>query len=181
MPFAQRHLPHLYELDQPLFVTFCLHSSLPAGREFPKSSLNSGRAFVLMDRLLDSHRASPRYLQFHDVAQCVVAAIQQGCRDLYTLHAWVIMPNHVHLLITPRTDVSKIMQQLKGSTARLGNQLLGLTGRPFWQNESYDHMVRNSVEFGRIENYIVLNPVRAGIVRVAEEYRWSSAWNGESG
>jgi REP element-mobilizing transposase RayT len=85
------------------------------------------------------------------------------------------MPNHVHLLITPRTDVPKLLQKLKGSTARQANQLLGQTGTPFWQEESYDHLVRNSREFGRIETYIVQNPVQAGLVQSAEEYAWSRA------
>jgi len=65
------------------------------------------------------------------------------------------MPNHVHLLITPRTDVPRLLQKPKGSTARQANQRLGRTGAPFWQEESYDHFVRNSQEFGRIEKYII--------------------------
>jgi hypothetical protein len=51
----------------------------------------------------------------------------------------------------------------------------------FWQNESYDHVVRNEEEFRRIQRYIELNPVRAGLVESAEEFRWSSAgaaWKG---
>jgi putative transposase len=51
---------------------------------------------------------------------------------------------------------------------------LGRTGQPFWQDESYDRLVRNADEFHRIENYIVQNPVRAGLARSAEEYQWSS-------
>ena len=175
MPFSQRHLPHLYVMEQPLFVTFRLHGSLPPGRQFPKESMSSGKAFVCMDRLLDSHRFSPRYLQAPGIAQCVVDAIQQGGRNGYTLHAWVVMPNHVHLLITPRTDVAKLLQKLKGSTARQANQLLGRSGTAFWQEESYDRLVRNSQEFGSIETYIVQNPVQAGLVQSAEEYAWSSA------
>jgi putative transposase len=60
------------------------------------------------------------------------------------------MPNHVHLLILPNTAVSEIMRWLKGSTARKANQLLERTGRPFWQDESYDHWVRSDKKFGRI-------------------------------
>jgi len=53
---------------------------------------------------------------------------------------------------------------------------LGLTGSPFWQQESYDRLVRDREEFESIWNYIEQNPVRAGLVREAGEYRWSSAW-----
>src|SRR6266849_1852074 len=78
MPFSQRHLPHLYVMEQPLFVTFRLHGSLPPGREFPIESMSSEKAFVRMDRLLDNHRSSPMYLQTPSIARCVVDAIQQG-------------------------------------------------------------------------------------------------------
>ena len=176
MPSNERHLPHFYKLGQPLFVTFRLHGSLPVGRVFSKGTLSSGKAFVCMDRLLDTNRNSPRYLEKPNVAECVVGAIQKHAESDYELHSWVIMPNHVHLLITPQVDVSKIMRQWKGSTARMANALIGLTGSSFWQDESYDHLVRGSAEFGKIERYIVENPVKAGLVEFAEEYRWSSAF-----
>ncbi len=135
--------------------------------------MSSGKAFVYMDRLLDNQHSGPMYLQAPPVAQCVLDAIQQGADSSYQLHAWVVMPNHVHLLITPMAPIPKFMQQLKGSTARKANQLLRREG-PFWQDESYDHLVRNSREFGRIESYIVKNPVRAGLVRSPEDFLWSS-------
>jgi putative DNA methylase len=108
-----------------------------------------------------------------NVAQLVSAQIQAG-KQHYILHSWVIMPNHVHLLITPSIQVSKITRSLKGATARQANLLLNRTG-PFWQDESYDHLVRNPEEFRRIENYIIQNPVRAGLATSPEEFPWSSA------
>ena len=54
----------------------------------------------------------------------------------YQLHAYVVMANHVHLLITPHVEVSSLMQSLKRFTAREGNRMLGHTGQPFWQDES---------------------------------------------
>ena len=53
--------------------------------------------------------------------------------------------------------------------------MLGLTGQPFWQDESYDRLVRNDLEFERIVNYIERNPVTAGLVLTPEEFPWSSA------
>jgi REP element-mobilizing transposase RayT len=111
------------------------------------------------------------------MAELVVHAIQDGCRD-YDLHSWVIMPNHVHLLITPWTDVSTLMRKLKGVTAHEANRQLHQVGRPFWQHESYDRLVRDGQEFRKIERYILLNPVRAGLAFSPELYRWSSAWAG---
>jgi putative transposase len=91
------------------------------------------------------------------------------------LHCYVVMGNHVHLLITPRVPVSKLMQSLKRVTAREGNRILGITGRPFWQDESYDRIVRDETEFRRIGRYIEMNPVSAGMAATPEEFPWSSA------
>ena len=173
MPYSQRRLPQLSAIGQPLFVTFRLHGSLPPGREFPKESMTSGKAFVYMDRLLDHHRAGPMYLAMPSIAQLVANSIEGGSLSDYLLHAWVIMPNHVHLLITPQEDVAKLMQKLKGTTAREANQMFSRAGVPFWQHESYDHLVRNADEYWRIADYIVQNPVQAGLAASAEEYRWS--------
>jgi REP element-mobilizing transposase RayT len=85
------------------------------------------------------------------------------------------MPNHVHLLMTPLVDVSKVTQSLKRFTAREGNRILGLIGQPFWQDESYDRLVRNKAEFQRIADYIEMNPVKAGLAATPEEFLWSSA------
>ena len=67
------------------------------------------------------------------------------------------------------------MRRLKGGSAREAKQLLGQTGKPFWQDESYDHLVRNTDEFHRLEDYILENPVRAGLARSVEEYPWCGA------
>jgi REP element-mobilizing transposase RayT len=95
----------------------------------------------------------------------------------YDNHAWVIMPNHVHLLLTAHLDVSEVLRSLKGSTARQANLLLHRSGQPFWHDESYDHLVRNVDEFRRIKRYIENNPF-AGLVTSPEEYRWCSARGG---
>ena len=107
----------------------------------------------------------------------IVEAIQYNANTLghYALHAFAVMPNHVHVLVTPAVSLPKLAKSLKGITAKRANAMLALTGRPFWQEESYDRLVRNAQEFERIRNYIEENPVRAGLVKDAVEYRWSSA------
>lgn len=77
-----------------------------------------------------------------------------------------------------QADPSAALRKLKGTSARQANTVLGLTGQPFWQEESYDRLVRGPEEFKRIENYILQNPVRAGLARSPEEYRWSSVFPG---
>jgi putative transposase len=86
------------------------------------------------------------------------------------------MPNHVHMLFTPNIPRPKIMQLTKGGTARMANQLLGTTGKMFWQDESYDHIVRDRDEFLRIRSYIEFNPVRAGLAASPEGFPYSSAF-----
>jgi REP element-mobilizing transposase RayT len=128
-----------------------------------------------MDRLLDNARTGPLYLRQAELAGMVVEAIHyRDCRH-YDLHCYVVMANHVHLLATPLVEVSKLTQSLKRFTAREGNRILGLTGQPFWQDESYDRIVRDDAEFRRIAGYIEMNPVKAGIVSTPEEFLWSSA------
>jgi REP element-mobilizing transposase RayT len=129
-----------------------------------------------MDRLLDETRTGPFHLRQPALAQMVVEAIHFNAAELghYELHAFVVMPNHVHLLATPAVELQKLTRSLKGITSKRANAMLGLTGSPFWQEESYDHLVRAG-EFEKIRGYIEENPVRAGLAREAGEYLWSSA------
>jgi putative transposase len=173
---TRRRLPHFAVIGQPLFVTFRLRDSLPTSRPFPAPTLTSGKAFLVMDRLLDEARRGPTFLRKHPIAELVVASLHYGAKiEHYDLHSWVIMPNHVHLLLTPLVSVSKLLGSLKAATARRANVLLQRTGQPFWQDESYDHLVRNGDEFQRIQRYIENNPVRAGLSGMPREYLWSSA------
>lgn len=93
------------------------------------------------------------------------------------LHAAVIMPNHVHLLFTALESergepfsLAEIMKGIKGVSARKINQLLARRGS-LWQDESFDRIMRaDEFEFKR--NYIIGNPIDAGLCNRAEEYRW---------
>jgi REP element-mobilizing transposase RayT len=93
----------------------------------------------------------------------------------YRLHAFVVMPNHVHLLVTPEADARRWLGPLKGFTRHRANEVKGTHGRPFWQDESYDHLARSGADFERIRWYIEQNPVAAGLVATAEQFPWSSA------
>src|SRR5579885_672545 len=125
--FYRRHLPHLSVTGQPSFVTWRLAESLPKNRFFA-SDLTGGKAFVAMDSLLDYTRTGPMYLRRPEIAAMVVSAIQYGQSELglYEAHAWVVMPNHVHLLITPRVELQGITDTLKRFTAREANRALRL-------------------------------------------------------
>jgi REP-associated tyrosine transposase len=177
MTLYRRRLPHVYQTDRPVFLTWRLHGSLPPNRSFPAAALSSGQAFAALDRLLDEAHVRPLYRRQPAVADMIVEAIRYNSNTLgqYLLHAFVVMPNHVHLLVTPAVSLPKLTKSFKGITAKRANAMLTATGVPFWQEESYDHMVRHEQEFDRIRRYIESNPVRAGLVMNASEYRWSSA------
>mgnify|MGYP001552127165 CR=1 FL=1 len=96
----------------------------------------------------------------------------------YQLHAAVIMPDHVHLLLTPLRDekgwpygLPAILKALKGTSARSVNKLSGSWG-PVWQEESFDHVVRTQESFEEKVEYIRQNPVRRGLVQRPEDYPW---------
>ena len=177
MEDQRRRLPHVWAEGKSLFFTWHLYGSLPHALYPPPNNPNAGRAFVWMDRYLDSTRAGPLYLKQEPIAQLVVDSIRYGAQHLhyYDLQAFVVRANHVHLLVLPRVSPSRFLQTLKGYTAREANRLLGRTGQPFWQAESYDHSVRDDRESDRIKEYIENNPVKAGLVASAEDYLWSSA------
>ena len=88
------------------------------------------------------------------------------------------MPNHVHALLSPLTTPSRLLQSVKCFSAREANKVLARSAEPFWQSESYDHWVRDAVEFERIRGYIEENPVRAGLAANPEDYSRSSAFTG---
>ena len=116
MALYRRRLPHDYETDQPVFLTWRLPDSLPCHRAFPAATVNSGQAFAAMDRLLDEARSGPFYLRQPAIADMVVEAIQYNAANLehYVLHAFVVMPNHVHLLATPSLGTAEANEIIEG-------------------------------------------------------------------
>jgi REP element-mobilizing transposase RayT len=94
------------------------------------------------------------------------------------IHAAVVMPDHVHLLLTPLRDADgnvyslvEILQGIKGASAHSLNRALRRSG-PVWQEESFDHVLRSVENFEEKLEYIRQNPVRRGLVTAAEDYRW---------
>jgi REP element-mobilizing transposase RayT len=106
-------------------------------------------------RLPEEARSGPFYLRQPAIADIVVEAIQYNAANLghYVLHAFVVMPNHVHLLATPALASPKVTKSLKGITSKRANTILAMTGSCFWQEESYDHLVRNEREFEKVWSY----------------------------
>jgi putative transposase len=174
--YHERRLPHWQPEGADLFVTWRLHGCLPADRPILIGS-TAGKVFVAMDRELAKASIGPKWLADRRVAQVVADTLLYGEQQLhlYDLHAWVIMPDHVHILIQPHADLSQIMKTIKGFSARQANEILGRSGEAFWQKESYDHWVRDELEFHKIVCYIESNPVSPGLVEDPEDWAFSSS------
>ena len=173
----KRHLPHWQPDNRPVFLTWRLHGSWPRDVLSVQRDGSPGEQFVRFDRELDQAKLGPTWLTQPEIARLVIEAFQYGDVTLkrYTLAEFVIMPNDVHLLLWPQVSLAKITQQIKGYTARRANLILGRKRQPFWQDESYDHWVRDRGEMFRIARYIVHNPARAGLVKRPEDWPWSGA------
>jgi REP element-mobilizing transposase RayT len=85
------------------------------------------------------------------------------------------MPNHIHVILQPQAELSALTRWLKGRTSRVANRMLGRTGMPFWQDESFDHWIRCDEELHELIEYVETNPVKAGLVQAPSEWPWSSA------
>jgi putative transposase len=167
----RRNLPHWHPPGAAVFVTWRLAGTLPS---FNKC-VDDGHAFAERDLWLDRTIEGPQWLRRFEVAQCVVTNLLDGAGSRYELHAFVVMPNHVHLLLTPWVELATIIRAMKGKSARQANALLDRTGLPFWQDESFDHWIRHPRQFEQVRVYIERNPVRAGLVKLPEQWPYSSA------
>ena len=121
------------------------------------------------------------FLRDDRLAEIVQNSLLQFDSQRYALHAWCVMPNHVHALFTPFVGfkMSSITHSWKSFTANQCNKVLGRTGR-FWQKEPFDRYIRNERHYDNALAYIEHNPVKAGLCQRPEDWRWSSArWRKE--
>jgi REP element-mobilizing transposase RayT len=180
MLLYRRRLPHWIPDHAAVFITWRLAGSLPLSAPEILTAENTGRtSFRHYDEPLDHCYSGPFWLQDPRIATLLAEALRYGeiTREWYLLHAWVIMPDHVHVVLEPHKPLPGIMCWLKGRTSRVANQLLGRTGLSFWQDESYDHWVRSAAELREAIMYVESNPVKAGLAGTAEQWPWSSAAN----
>lgn len=199
--YYYRHLPHWQPGGAVFFITFRLKGSLPLelikalkeererekenlakfalDRQAKQNYLNESHYFGKWDRLLDKAEFGPRWLSQPEIAEVVKEALHYRNAQEYDLHAFCIMSNHVHAVFEPLDkqdssflSLSKILQSLKRHTARKANIVLAREGT-FWQDESYDHVIRDNEEFLRIISYVLENPVKAGLVSKWEDWPWT--------
>lgn len=140
--------------------------------------------FAKFEDILHRAEHGPLWLAQPAIRELVREKLFMDDGDKYRLDAFSIMANHVHAVFRPFLDLpnlrevrdqgrprfvtdeqtlAEIMQSLKGVTAREANKVLKRRGS-FWETESFDHYVRNEVEFERIVKYTLNNPVKARLV-----------------
>jgi putative DNA methylase len=178
------YLPHFDGGSIPQSITFRLFDSLPKIiiEEWSHELARQGSAErdTEMRRRISAYFDQGQgscYLKDPRVARLVQDAILYFDQDKYLLSAWVVMPNHVHLVTTPLPGkrLARIMQSLKSFTAKEANKLLAREGT-FWMPDYFDRYVRNEKHFTRAVEYVENNPVKAGLCLTPEDWPFSSAW-----
>ncbi len=149
--------------------------------------------FVRFEEIMHRADNGPMWMKDERVAEAVAVRLQELNGDAYRLDAYCVMSNHVHTVFKPllsegelresfdedgrpiftseHPSLSRIMQLLKGGSARECNRILARTGQ-FWEHESFDHVVREG-RFYQTIKYVLNNPVKAGLVKEWPEWPWS--------
>lgn len=189
--YEGEYLPHWEVEDGIYFVTFRLKDSIPKdvlvnlrdryhglmsalrseSGVSPGELSRIGFDFFLedVDQRLDEARGEC-LLRQERIAQVMARALEFFDGEKYRLFAWCIMPNHVHVAIRKINGyrLHEIAHSWKSYTANVANELTGNTGEPFWHADYYDRLVRTVSEFENVCQYIVRNPVDAGL----EDWKW---------
>jgi putative transposase len=170
---SRGYLPHFDSPETVQFVTFRLADSLP-----------KAVAEMLMHREDDVHRIDRDldtglgacWLRRAEIASLVQNALLHFDGQRYRLLAWCLMPNHVHVIVEMLDghSLSGIVRSWKSFTARQANMHLGRSG-PFWHADYFDRYMRNEDHLAQTVEYVEQNPVKAGLVSVAVDWRWGSA------
>jgi len=109
------------------------------------------------------------WLKEDNVAEIVATALQHFNGERYTLYAWCVMPNHVHVVLRPHPNypLSEILHSWKSFSAKKANTVLGRKGE-FWRQEYYDHLIRDEQDFAHAIEYVLDNPAKAGL----KNWKW---------
>ena len=178
------HLPHWKKDSGLYFITFHLADSLPkpvlekiAERHRILAAAREIGAILLPEQKVILTQTSRRCIEEHfdrgsgacaladeRIAGAMAAALRFREGKHYRLLAWCIMPNHVHVVVRlfPGQELAKIVKAWKNFSAKSANQTLGQRGR-FWQREYYDRLIRDEEELDRAIQYVLENPVKAGL------------------
>lgn len=176
------YLPHFDGGEIIQFITFRLADSLPQNvveglkLKLERNLISEIEYHRKIDKYLDNGFGCG-YLKDCRIAEVVEENLHRFDGVRYKLFSWVIMPNHVHILLRPmeNTLLSDIMHSMKSYTANRANKVLNRTGK-FWSAEYFDRYMRDYDHFEKTVAYIHGNPVKAGLCEKASDWRFSSAW-----
>ena len=195
-------LPHLKRGGASYFVTFRLAGTLPrevllalkrerqaiveqaAAHNRPLTWREQKDLFGWYAEKVDAYLNAGHgdcWLGEPEIAKLTADALRFFAGHRYVLHAWVVMPNHVHVVVhpTPPHTLSSILKSWKGYTALQANRLLNRRGTSFWQDESYDHCCRDDEDRARCCAYTCMNPLNARLCARPQDWPWSSAYVGQ--
>ena len=179
------YLPHFDTPHITQFVTFMLHDSFPVCRrpewEGILNEPDESRRRRKLEAWLDRGQGECGLRQ-PAIATETENILLAGDGRTYRLQAWVIMPNHVHLVVDVwDTPLSRLLNLWKGRSARAANKLLKRTGH-FWEREYFDTRIRDAAHLQRAIRYTESNPVKAGLTTEPKLWPWGSArWRDEFG
>jgi len=190
-PFSGWHtrgyIPHCDKPGLLQMVSYRLHDAMPATRRrewLAFSQIDDERErMIAFETYLDKGYGSC-FLKDRRIAHLVEENWLRFDGQRYRLIAWVIMPNHVHLLVEVWTiPLSQLLHSWKSYTAQAANRLLNRNGA-FWQDEFWDRYIRDETHFNKAVRYIESNPVKAALIASADEWPFSSAnhkwkWTGD--
>jgi putative transposase len=172
------YLPHRDAPGLRQFVTFRLRDSFPASRRWEWEALlrieDDRQRRVKLEDYLDRGYGEC-WLRRPEIAALAERTLRESDGQDYDLLAWIVMPNHIHVLVHIRaTPLAALIRSWKGRIAREANKLLGRQGA-FWEREYWDTYLRDEEQLAKARRYTEQNPVKAGLVREAQAWAWSSA------
>jgi putative DNA methylase len=175
---SRGYLPHFDAPGVRQMITYRLADAMPAERRHEWAAIleleDERERRIKLEAYLDAGRGEC-FLRRPEIAAVVEENLLRFDGERYRLLVWVVMPNHVHVLVEVlQTPLAEILHGWKSYTGKAANRLLERTG-DFWQPEYFDRYIRDAEHFGKAMRYIENNPVKAGLVKLAEEWRFGSA------
>ncbi|MCB1217127.1 transposase [bacterium] len=176
--YKHGNLPHLDLPGAVQFLSIVMADAAPKKQQIRRisSEFQSGIEIIhAIDCEVDGNSGSC-LLKHEHYASCVVDSIFRTSTDgQHNPLAWVIMPNHLHLLtrVNQESDIGRIVNRLKSGSATSINRLRGSSGK-FWQRGYFDRMIRSDDQLWRTIDYIHNNPVEAGLVSDPQHWKMSS-------
>jgi putative transposase len=182
--YSRGYLPHLDTPGLLQSITFRLADSLPKeviARIKAASTSNDVELRRHIEQYLDAGHGAC-WLRHPPIARIVEDALLHFDGERHRLLAWVVMPNHVHVLIETTTGypVAKLVQSWKTFSARESNLRLQRSGN-FWERDYFDRYIRDDAHFHAVVAYIENNPVKTGLATKAEDWPFGSACRGIHG